>query len=278
MDREADELTTELQQARQRITELESELKEVRHRLAEPRRNVASSNEPDTARTDGRLVRETRLSTLAQIAGSLAHDLRNPIGLIRNALYMLRRQYPDETERCARLLGIIDEAIRDADRTVSDLTALSQSVPPAKQVVDLRRVVEDAQAHTRRTDRLVWQCLADPEPFFVEADPAQLEQVLRNLASNSVEAGATSFQVQASRTTRGDEIVVSDDGSGVPAERRAEVFEPLFTTKRLGAGLGLAICHQIIRSHGGTIEPLAVPQGATFLIRLPSADGINRSP
>lgn len=223
------------------------------------------------ARVQDRLVRQTRLATLGQVSGSVAHELRNPLGLIRNALYMLRRQFPAEVERCARLLTIIDDATADADRTITELVAMSRGEPPSKQVVDLKTVFHQTQANYRRAARLRWEWQAEPEPFLVEIDPSQFEQVFRNLASNSIEASARTIQVQACRTAAGDEIIVSDDGTGIPTDRRADVFEPLYTTKRLGTGLGLTICEQIVRRHGGTIELMPTPQGAAFLIRLPSA-------
>ena len=100
----------------------------------------------------------------------------------------------------------------------------------------------------------------------VSVDPAQFEFVLKNLFVNAIAALRESgtLSITGNRREEYDEILVSDDGPGIPSEARDQVFEWLYTTKRSGMGIGLALCRQIVESHGGTIELLDTAHGATF--------------
>ena len=220
------------------------------------------------------LVRQTRLATIGQVAASIAHELRNPLGVIRNAVFYLRRRVPPDEPKWIEYFDIIDQEICRADITINDLLEMSQAKEPVKEAVNLAEVVRDSFGYVRPNEDVRLRLVVDPDPFMVDADAGQLRQVVTNLMSNSVEAlqGAGRITVEARHDDGFDVITVGDDGRGVAESLRERIFEPLVTTKVKGTGLGLPICRQIAKRHGGTIE--CVPsgeRGATFRLRLPKS-------
>jgi len=115
-------------------------------------------------------------------------------------------------------------------------------------------------------------CRCDFQPgLMVDADPSQLEQTLSSLFLNAIQAmrGRGQITVRAERGTRMDRILIQDDGPGVAPEFRTRIFEPLFSTRPSGAGLGLAIARRIVERHGGTLSLVDSRFGATFEILIP---------
>jgi signal transduction histidine kinase len=110
-----------------------------------------------------------------------------------------------------------------------------------------------------------------PEPFLCHADAAQLRQVLTNLLTNAIQAlkGTGEIVIRGQRDETEDIITVQDDGPGVPLDVRDRLFEPLFSTKTQGTGLGLTICRQILEKHRGTLTLVESTRGAVFRITLP---------
>ena len=228
--------------------------------------------EHELDRIKDELVRQTRLATIGQVAASLAHELRNPLGAIRNATFYLRRHVPAGDQKWTDHLGIIEQEIRRSDVTINDLLEMSQSKQPIKKVVDLREVVQDSFGLVRSGEGIDLEVVLEEEPFLVNADSGQLRQVMANLMMNAAEAMGRSgrIRVEACREGEFDEILVRDDGPGIPSDLRQRVFEPLITTKAKGTGLGLPICLQILERHGGTIDLIDVEgSGAGFRVRLP---------
>jgi len=220
----------------------------------------------------GDLVHQTRLATIGQVAASLAHDLRNPLGAIRNAVYYLARRVPEDEPEWGKYLGMIQREIGRADVTVSDLLEMSQAKDPWKEPVQLAGILHEAFAYSGGQDRVRLRLDLQPEDFVVTADPGQLKQVLVNLMTNAVQAmrGRGEITVEARREAGFDSVTIRDDGPGVEPELRPRVFAPLVTNKDKGTGLGLAICRQIVERHGGTIALLDDdPAGTAFRIRLP---------
>ncbi|MFQ5571640.1 MAG: ATP-binding protein, partial [Rhodothermales bacterium] len=218
------------------------------------------------------LVRQTRLATIGQIAASIAHELRNPLGAVRNAAYYLHRRIPAEDATWEEYLDIIEQEVGTADQIISNLMEMSRAKDPVKQRVELSRVVHDAFGRVKHTHEVKLVCAFEPGACVVLADPGQLQQVLGNLLTNAVQAmGAGGhIKIEARQEAAFDMIRVVDDGPGVNAGIRHRIFEPLYTTKAKGTGLGLAICRQIIERHGGRLDlEEADAPGAVFCIRLP---------
>ncbi|HUT11710.1 MAG TPA: PAS domain S-box protein [Thermoguttaceae bacterium] len=227
--------------------------------------------EAELQKTREQLVRQTRLAAIGQISASIAHELRNPLGCVRNAAFLLKKRVPPEETKWREYLGIIERETAAADRIINDLTAMSRGKKPVKRSVDLRTVVVAARSRVAAPPQIRWCDAYQPDPLIVDADAAQLEQVLRNLFANSVQAldGDGTISVEAARTADHDRILVCDDGPGISAEDCPHVFDPLFSKRNRGAGLGLTICRQVIERHGGTIEVGHSDRGTTICILLP---------
>lgn len=254
------------------LDQAEEALRSAQAELLEQQRREKERVEAELARARDALVRHTRLAAIGELAAGIAHDLRNPLGAIRNACHLLKRRVPAEDRKGAEYVRIVEEEVTASDRIISNLLEIARGKLPRKAAVSLASVVEKAFQQARPVSE-IRRCLSfESDPFMVWGDPTQLQQVLYNLILNAAQAMGTEGEIRITARHAGghDEILVSDDGPGVPAAQRAQVFEPLFTTKAEGTGLGLTICRQLIERHGGSVELLANGHpGATFAIRLP---------
>ena len=219
------------------------------------------------------MVRTTRLAAIGQVSASIAHDLRNPLGAVRNASYLLKRHLPQEAH-LIDLVRIIDQEVTRADQIITRLLAMARAEPPHKQRVDLRRTIQEVFDKTEEVEVRLVLILRPPEPFWVHADLVGLTQVVSNLLTNAVQAmaGKGTFSVEAAHDAGHDTLLFRDTGPGISPEVRGTLFDPLVTTKAKGTGLGLTICRQIVERHGGTMKAENAPQGgAAITVRLPQA-------
>lgn len=238
--------------------------------------------EAELEKTRDALVRKTRLAAIGQMSASIAHDLRNPLGAVRNAAYLLKRWLPREDPRLLEHVGIIEHEVTRADRIIANLLNLTRSRSPNKEAVDFGRLVRRVLGGTRGADTVQCHISLSEEPFIVEADMGQLSQVLANLLDNAVEAmdERGDMFIEATRRADCDILIFRDTGPGWSEDVRGRLFEPLVTTKTTGTGLGLAICRQIVESHNGTIEAIDTDKpGAAIRVNLPRrAEVISNAP
>jgi len=240
------------------------------------------------------LVRREKLAILGQLAGGMGHELRNPLGVISNAVYFLKMILPDADETTSEYLGIISSEVRDAEKIVSDLLDFSRTRPPEREKVAVSDLV--AQVLERRSAPegvdVITEIGPDLPPVFV--DPRQMGQVMTNLVTNAYQAMPDGGRLMISVSKdegigrRGDtgtrrqgdslpvspspclRVSISDTGCGISEENMAKMFEPLFTTKAKGIGLGLAVSKNLVEANGGSIEMESeVGEGATFTVTLP---------
>jgi two-component system sensor histidine kinase HydH len=214
-----------------------------------------------------------RLAVMGQLAASIAHELRHPLSVMESSLYLARRQLG--------LLGVADASVdqhlgkitlelRRSQRIIDGLLALVRGEAPRRARVPLAPLVAQALAALGPVTE-VSVTVDVAAAVTVEADADQLVQVLVNLLENAQHAvaGRGEVRVEGARADAATWLRVRDDGPGVAPELRHRLFEPLFTTKPRGRGLGLALCRHIVEAHGGTVvlEPSAA--GASFLVSLP---------
>ena len=249
-----------------------TELKRAERALLEREQRFREFAEEELAKARSSLVRQTRLGAIGQMASSLAHDIRNPLGAIRNAAYYLRRRVPEHERKWADYLELIEREVVASDRIISHMMDLVRNRPLERVAVDLGELLDAVERRLRVRDGVRIERDLEPEPFDVIVDSAQFERVLDNLLSNAVQASVGRVLVRARRAEESDMITVEDDGPGVPEHVVGHLFEPLVTTKAKGTGLGLTICEQIVSEHGGTIDysPRA-GGGARFRVVLPAA-------
>ncbi|QDU37847.1 Sensor protein ZraS [Maioricimonas rarisocia] len=229
-------------------------------------------------------LRAEQLAALGQLAAGLAHELRNPLTAMKT-LIQSAQQDPEQSSLTQEDLDVLGEEIDRLNRTIQ--TFLDYARPPRlhRQSVDLRTVIGDLArltAHRLQRQHVQLDQNIDAGLPSIQADPDQLRQVLLNLILNALDAqpdgGRIRVQARPVESTADEpdlvRIVVSDDGTGVPAEMRDRIFEPFVSSRDAGTGLGLSICRRIIEQHHGTIQ-LAEPsaeRGAAFVIELPVHD------
>jgi PAS domain S-box-containing protein len=234
---------------------------------------------------ESELAHINRLGIMGELAGSLAHEITQPIGSARNnaraALNFLKQRPPDLDEVREALGSIVGDANRAGD-IIDRVRDHIKKAPPRRIPFDLNaainEVVELARTSTIRNSVSVRTRLADGL-FPVQGDRVQVQQVVLNLILNaieamgSVEAGAREVTISTEQDRRDDVLVaVRDSGPGIDPEQVERVFEAFYTTKPSGTGLGLSICRSIIDAHGGRLWAEAnEPRGAAFRFTLPGA-------
>lgn len=226
------------------------------------------------------LERARRHAALGRMAAGIAHEIRNPLGTLRGfAQFFARRNREDATagEYADLMVGEVDRL----NRTVSTLLQFARPREPELSPVDIpellkriARLLEDEMA----SGRISLQLDLPAESVSMIADPDLLTQVLINLLQNALAASETGSGIRlgGEKVSAEARLWVQDDGKGMSPEEREKMFDPFFTTRREGTGLGLAMVQQIVEQHGGRIEVVTAPERGTRVeIILPQevADG-----
>ena len=228
------------------------------------------------------LVRKERLAVLGRLAGGVAHQIRNPLGAIKNAAYVLQRRVreavpPPFVETAARddvthAIAIIHDEVQRANQIITDLLDYARIRVPVRRPTSIGDVVEQAiEAQSVPTSIAVVRRVPELPNIAVDAD--QLQGALYNILRNAVEAMPDGGTLTIDAELRAASVVVriADTGEGIPKEVRARLFEPLITTKPLGLGLGLVTARTLIEGQGGTIACVEEGgRGACFEVSLPS--------
>jgi PAS domain S-box-containing protein len=230
-------------------------------------------------------ARAGKLESLGLMAGSIAHDFRNLLTAMMGHVSLAQLE-PDLSDALKERLAGIERAAWRAKEVTQQLTTFAQGGTPEKKLVELAPVIREAADFAVQNTAVRLRCTLPGDLWPVEADEAQLVQVINNLAVNAVQAmpGGGVLTVEASNYTsiggeagseaeaRWVNIEVADTGVGIPKDNLAKIFDPFFTTKPKGTGLGLATCYSIVTKHGGHLRVESVQgKGTTFHILLPAA-------
>lgn len=226
-----------------------------------------------------KLAAEEKQRLLSRLLARLAHEIRNPLSSLDIHVQLLEEDLvhlaPQTREKLSGRLEIIHGELHRLETIVKQFLRLAGPSALDLTAVDLVKVVErvcgllQPEAAARRIE-LVPFLAGDLPP--VRADPDQLIQALLNLVINALQAVEKHGRVEVRACRAGEDLLleIGDSGPGVPAERLGTIFEPYYTTKPEGSGLGLWIAQQIIIAHGGTIQVANSPAGgAVFAVRLP---------
>ena len=260
-------------------TELGRKVEEATSELARRNEELRRINE-ELFETQKTLARSERLAVAGQLAASLAHEIGTPLNSISGHVQLLaRRKTADEDT--TRRLRIIEKQIDNIVRTVKQLLSSARKFELRIEPVDLRRVLEETVLLSSPALQLrkiqVQMDLARDCPK-IYGDAGYLQHVFLNLINNSVDAMPRGGQLRIALRApvngeiRELEVEVADNGTGMSRDTLAHIFDPMFTTKQIGtgAGLGLAICDQIVRQHAGAIRVESEPNhGTRFTIQLP---------
>ncbi|HLL01915.1 MAG TPA: ATP-binding protein [Myxococcaceae bacterium] len=226
------------------------------------------------------MVKRERLAALGELSAIIAHEVRNPLGVIFNAVASLRRLLKPQGD-AAMLLDILAEESDGLNRMVSDLLDFARPREPILQPEDLGRVLQEALDAARaqadgEAPPITFQLEVAPGLHAVPMDRRLIRQALINMVVNAMHAMPRGGQVRVHahrESYAGREHVrmdISDQGMGIPSELLHRVFEPFFTTKAQGTGLGLAVVKRILEEHRGEIAVESTSgRGTTFTLRFP---------
>ena len=246
------------------VAELETWNRELEARVAE------RTQELEAAQAE--LLRAERLATIGALGAGVAHELRNPLGVISNSAYYLNSRLKDAPPKIVKHLGIIDREVAASNRIITGLmnfvrvrelkTTPSQPRRLVEETLQRASLPEDVSLHTQ---------FASDLPL-VEVDADKMQEVFLNLIDNATQAMPRGGDLTIGAVVQDGcvEISFDDTGEGIPPSNLEQVFKPLFTTKVKGIGLGLALVRLLVEAHRGTVTVTSqVGVGSRFVVRLP---------
>ncbi|MEW5804752.1 MAG: ATP-binding protein [bacterium] len=231
-----------------------------------------TENITQNVQLENQLIQSEKFTALGKLASCISHDLRNPLTVIRNASYYLKRKVDQNEEKIIRYLDIIEREADQAERIVSDLLTFCHPQPPERRETRIPELIENLLATMPIPPHITVSKDLSQNMSPVHADPDQLHRVFCNLVKNACEAMFSQGQLTITAREDNEKIIIEfqDTGIGIPEKSLPTLFEPFFTTKSKGIGLGLYICKSIIERHHGTIEVKSQKdQGAHFRLTLP---------
>jgi signal transduction histidine kinase len=234
------------------------------------------------ARAEEALRRRDRLTAMGELAGTVAHEVRNPLNAISMGVQRLRREFGAEPGTTAdtaerdELLRVVEAEVERLDGLVEQFLQFARPRPVQRAATDVAGLVRDVvEASRAAAEARGLTLVAEPDGAGQAAlDAAQMRQVLDNLVRNAIEATPPGGRVavRAGSEARGISVSVEDDGPGIPPEDLPRIFGLYFTTKPGGSGVGLAVAQQIVTAHDGTIEVESrLGQGTRMTVRLPAS-------
>jgi PAS domain S-box-containing protein len=209
-----------------------------------------------------------RLSTLGEMSAGIAHELRNPMGVISGYTKILLKKVEEASKPAVEAIA---KEVAVMDRIITDFLSFAKPTEPVFSEVDLNELIDSCLGglvNGAEGIRVIRETDSLPK---VRGDEVLLRQSFTNLVQNAIEAMPDGGELRISGSG-GDplSLVISDTGHGIPASIRDKIYLPFFTTKERGTGLGLSIVHKIVVSHGGSIRVESGEQGTTFTIKFPN--------
>ncbi len=256
------ELTRKVEEATAELTRKNRDLEELNELLVDARRDLTSKE---------------RLAALGQLAGTIAHELGNPLNALSGHLQLLARR-PDLPDSAKPQIATLQGEVARMTQIIKRFLDQTRGFTPASEMVQLAPLVDEALDLTLGTEaRQKIQVAREVDGIAVRTDPGLVRHLLTNLVANAVDAMPTGGRLEVQAHAEGRDLVlrVSDTGSGMPPEVKRHIFEAFFTTKPSGkgTGLGLAICKEIARALKGRIDVESEPgRGSAFTVRFPVAE------
>jgi signal transduction histidine kinase len=226
---------------------------------------------------EAQLEQSRRVDSLGRMAATVAHEFNNVLMAIRPSVEMLRRK-PEDPPLVRQASERIAGAVARGERIAEEVMRFTRPAVPTLRQIEIGRWLAAFSEDIRTIlgERMIIDLVPPHRDLQVFADVRQLTQVFTNLASNARDAmnGAGRLTIAVDELEEGGKTLVhvtfADEGAGIPADLLSTIFEPLFTTKRAGTGLGLTVSHQIVTTHGGRIYAESeVGRGTTFHVLLP---------
>jgi signal transduction histidine kinase len=238
---------------------------------------LAQEKSLELIKTQQELDKAKRLSDIGFLAATVAHELRNPLAAITLAAANIKRKA--QQLDIGTNLTTIGNKIVESNQIINNLLFYSKLRPPRLQSVAVHRVLGECINEVEKQypqTITVTAALTPIRDVQIQADPLQLKEVFANVLNNAFDAvdeNSGKIEVRAEAAAAVVRIDVQDNGSGITQEDLEKIFDPFFTTKAKGTGLGLTICSQIVKLHGGHIDiDSHIKQGTTLIITLPRGE------
>jgi PAS domain S-box-containing protein len=251
------------------------EMEKALQDYSEQLEKMVESRTKDLNDAQEQLIRREKLAFLGQLAGGVGHELRNPLGVISNAVYFLQMTLNQADDVVKEYLDMIGREVQNAEKIISSLLNLSRDHPADRAPVAAAGLVADVLERyppPKGVQIAVDVPLDLPDLL---ADAHQIGQVLANLVNNAYQAMSEGGSLTITAAAGQDEVLLSitDTGCGIPPENLQKIFEPLFTTKARGIGLGLAVSKKLVEVNEGRFQVESAPDaGSTFKLFLPIAE------
>lgn len=228
-------------------------------------------------RMEEQLVRSERLASIGEAAAMVGHDLRNPLQSTANTLYLMRKllstgKVKDKME-AVELLEKLDNQVYYMDKIVSDLQDYARPIGAEIIETNVPDLVREAIADARIPGSVECSMVIEGDLSNAMTNPILMKRVLMNLINNAVQAMPKAGRLTITALKNHDSLTVSvqDTGVGMALASLEKIFNPFFTTKAQGQGLGLAVCKRLVEAQGGTITVKSeVGEGSTFTITIPN--------
>ena len=237
-------------------------------------------------------LKSQKLEAIGTLAGGIAHDFNNLLQGVFGYISMAKRMH-DQKQKSLDMLDQAEKALQMSVNLTSQLLTFSKGGKPLTKRIALRPVIENSVKFALSGSRVDYKIQVDQELWVVEADEGQIGQVIQNLVLNAEQAmplgGTITMTAENVSSTQGgvppvlqqgNYVVISikDSGIGIPEQYLPKIFDPYFTTKDKGSGLGLATSYSIIKNHGGSINVKSkLGDGTTFFVYLPAVDAVETS-
>jgi signal transduction histidine kinase len=221
------------------------------------------------------LLRREKLAMLNIVAGNVGNELRNPLGVMSNAVFFLENRLSAADELVREYLEIIRKEIGVAQRVLSDFSDFFRTRTPRVQALPVEELINRGLAGYIVPESVTVSVELPETGAMLKVDPGQMQQVFRSLIDNAVQAMPNGGVLRVSTRRAPDPgfiaISVTDGGGGIALEHREKIFEPLFSTRSRGIGLGLPIAKNLVEANAGRIKVESEPgQGTTFTVVLPA--------
>jgi len=223
-------------------------------------------------KAQSQLIRAEKFAAIGKLAGIVSHEFRNQLGVIRNAAYFIKMRLKDPDEKIARHLSILEKEIDETDRIIENILSFARKNKPELKPVSVIALLEKSIERAERPEGVerVWDI--QPDLGRMDADEVLLGRVFLNIAMNAYQAIKPPgfFTVSAERSESAITMRFKDTGVGIEPKDLPHIFDPLFSMKTHGTGLGLATSKVLVEAHGGTIELSSkVGEGTLVVVRLP---------
>lgn len=260
---------SQIEELNQRLQDTVAQLEENQHQIISQKENL----EQEVKLKTREMKKAEKLAIIGELAARIAHDLRNPLSVVKNTNQMLKISLEDSNEKTVDHLNRIDRAVYRMQHQIDDVLDYVRPVELCKELKNFSIIMQDVLDRITIPDKITVHPPLEDRRIY--CDPLKIEIVFVNLIMNAIHAmegksGRIDIIVNDDQNNEFVMIQIKDSGHGIPKSLYQKIFDPLFTTRQIGTGLGLPSCKNILERHGGTIDFTSkVGKGTTFFVRLP---------